>query len=202
MSQTGREVSYLGCIINSGKLEFAWSVITPSSRDWIGLYEDDCKENREWFDGHWFYISNHSSHSSLPGGRHNNTYSYANVRNPTFNYNYFEMNRVKYLREGLQRIFARHKKDWGFAENDNWNNQNGEKLQGILQEFIRKNINYIYRESYKDDNAYLNIVLIVYEDVLNEIANSEKPEDSYEIDYEKIKKKAEPILVTLEKLAV
>nr|CAG8571230.1 6708_t:CDS:1 [Entrophospora candida] len=321
MSQTGREVCYLRCIINSGKIEFAWSVITPSCWDWIGLYEDDSKENREWVDGHWFYISNHSSHSSLPDGRHvytgkhwigtvsggnqvrlnapgnygeYNTYSYANVRNPTFIY--FEMNRVNYLRERLQHIFDRHKKDWGFTENDNWNKQNGEKLMRILREFIRKNMNYVYRGSYKDDNAYLivdpvtyqcviiyrggnkdyrllsgwklsndqykhatqppfklrAVVLIVYEDVLNEIANSEnerddllklfleifkndknhysdevydqiadffelaesyiplsfewrdevEPEDSYEVDYEKIRKKAETILVTLEKLAV
>ncbi|CAJ0760206.1 5397_t:CDS:2 [Entrophospora sp. SA101] len=285
MSQTGREVCYLRYIINSGKIEFAWSVITPSSWDWIGLYEDDSKENREWVDGHWFYMSNHSSHSSLPDGRHvytgkhwirtvsggnqvrlnasgnygeYNTYSYANVRNPTFIY--FEMNRVNYLRERLQHIFDRHKKDWGFTENDNWNKQNGEKLLRILREFIRKNMNYVYYGSYKDDNAYLivdplsndqykhatqppfklrAVVLIVYEDVLNEIANSEnerddllklfleifkndknhysdevydqiadffelaesyiplsfewrdevEPEDSYEVDYEKIRKK-------------
>ncbi|RHZ75759.1 hypothetical protein Glove_209g117 [Diversispora epigaea] len=177
---TGREVCFLSCITNSGKLEFTWSIITPSSWDWIGLYENNSKENREWFDGHWFYISNHSSRSTLPDGRYvytgkhwigtvsgenqirlntyeNNgeyrTYLYANVRNPTFNY--FEMNLVNYTRKGLQHIFARHKKDWRFTENDSWNNQNEEKLQRILQEFIGKNINYVYCGSYKDDNVYL-----------------------------------------------
>ncbi|CAG8590142.1 16652_t:CDS:1 [Acaulospora morrowiae] len=321
MSQTEREVCYLKCIINSGKVEFVWSVITPSSWDWIGLYEDDNKENREWFDGYWFYISSHSSHSSLPDGRHvytgnhwietvsggnqirlntyenyreYNTYLYANVHNPTFNY--FEMDRVNYLRGALQHIFDRHKEDWGFTENDNWNNRNGEKLQRNLQEFIGKNISNVYSGSFKDDSAYFivdpvtykcviihrrggrdyqlwsgwglsedqyecatqppfklrAVVFIVYEDVLNEIANSEgerndlinlfvklvkkdknhysdkvydqisdffilaegyiplsfegrdeiKPEDNYELDYGKIKKKAGTILGTLEKLAV
>ncbi|CAG8594116.1 5571_t:CDS:1 [Diversispora eburnea] len=322
MSQTERrEICYLSCIINSGRLEFTWSIITPSTWDWIGLYEDDSKSNREWLDGHWFYISNHSNRSTLPDGRYvysgshwfgtvsgmnqirlntyevrgeYKTYSYANVYNPVFIY--IDINQINYILRGLQHIFARHKKHWGFTENDHWNDQNKEKLQRTLQEFVHRNVNNVYSGTYKNQDAYLivdsvshncviiyrggdkdyqlwsgwklsdaqynhvthppfklrAVVLTVYEDILDEIANSEverddllnrflevylddknsygdevynqiadffelaegyiplsfegrdevKPEDNYELDYEKIKKKAKDILGVLEKLAI
>src|SRR5687768_14089853 len=176
MSQTERrEICYLRCIINSGKLEFTWSIITPSTSDWIGLYEDGSKSNKEWLNGHWFYISNHSNRSTLPDGRYvysgnhyigtvsgmnqirlntyeaygeYQTYSYANVYNPVFVY--FDENRVNYTLKGLQYIFDRHKDHWGFTENDHWNNQNKEKLQRTLQEFIRRNMNNVFSGSYKN----------------------------------------------------
>ncbi len=120
-----REICHLRCIINSGKLEFTWSIITPSTWDWIGLYEDGSKSNKEWLNGHWFYISNHSNRSTLPDGRYvysgnhyigtvsgmnqirlntyeaygeYQTYSYANVYNPVFIY--FDENRVNYTLKG------------------------------------------------------------------------------------------------------
>ncbi|CAG8530869.1 6629_t:CDS:2 [Diversispora eburnea] len=283
MSQTERrEVCYLRCIINSGKLEFTWSIITPSRWDWIGLYEDDSKANREWLDGHWFYISNHGNRLTLPDGRYHysgshwigtvsgrnqirlntyedygeyKTYSYVIVYNPVFTY--FDINRVNYTRKGLKHIFDNHKEDWGFTENDHWNNQNGEKLQRTLQEFIGRNVNNVYSGKYRNQDANaqykyvtqppfkLNaVVLTVYENIFDEIANSEverddllkrflkvykndeniysdevnnqiadffglaksyiplsfegrdeiTPEDNYELDYEKVRKKAKTIL--------
>ncbi|CAG8751559.1 17369_t:CDS:1, partial [Racocetra persica] len=189
-----------------------------------------------------------------------------------------------------------HKEHWGFTENDHWNNQNKEKLQRTLQEFIHRNINNVYSETYRNQDAYFivdsvshngviiyrggdkdyqlwsgwklsdtqynqvtqppfklcAVVLTVYEDILDGIANSEverddllkrflkvylhdknsysdevynqiadffelaesyiplsfegrdevTPEDNYELDYEKIKKKAKDILGALEKLAI
>ncbi|KAF0420907.1 colicin d/e5 nuclease [Gigaspora margarita] len=197
-----------------------------------------------------------------------------------------------YSEEGLQHILDRHKGDWGFTENDHWNNQNKEKLQRTLQEFIHRNINNVYSGTYKNQDAYFivdsvshncviiyhggdkdyqlwsgwklsvtqynhviqppfklrAVVLTVYEDILVGIANSEaerddllklflkvclndknsysdevynqiadffelaesyiplsfedrdevKPEDNYELDYEKIKKKAKDILGPLD----
>jgi hypothetical protein len=324
MSQTERrEICYLRCIINSGKLEFTWSIITLSTWDWIGLYEDGSKSNKEWLNGHWFYISNHSNRSTLPDGRYvysgnhyigtvsgmnqtrlntyeaygeYQTYSYANVCNPVFIYFDENRNRVNYTLKGLQHIFDIHKDHWGFTENDHWNSQNKEKLQRTLQEFIHRNINNVFSGSYKNQDAYFvvdsashhyviiyrggdkdyqlwsgwklsnaqydyvtqppfklrAVVLTVYEDILDEIANSEgerddllkrfvkvylddknrysnevydqiadffelaesyiplsfegrdemTPEDNYELDYEKIKKKAETILGVLEKSAI
>jgi hypothetical protein len=322
MSQTeGRETCYLRCIINSGKLKLTWSIITPSTWDWIGLYEDDSKPNREWLNGHWFYISNHSNRSTLPDGRYvysgshyigtvsgmnqirlntyeaygeYKTYSYTNISNPVFMY--FDENRVNYILRGLQHIFDRNKEDWGFTEIDHWNNQNKEKLQRTLQEFIHRNVNNVYNGTYRNQDVYFMVnsashqcviiyrggdkdyqlwsgwklsnaqydhvtqppfklravVLTVYEDILDEIANSEaerddllnkflkvylndsnrysdevynqiadffelaesyiplsfegrdqvEPEDNYELDYEKIKKKAKTILGVLEKSAI
>ncbi|CAG8855664.1 8114_t:CDS:1, partial [Gigaspora margarita] len=55
---------------------------------------------------------------------------------------------------GLQRILDRHKGHWGFTENDHWNNQNKEKLQRTLQEFIHRNINNVYSGTYKNQDAY------------------------------------------------
>ncbi|RIB02954.1 hypothetical protein C2G38_2289469 [Gigaspora rosea] len=247
MSQTERrEICYLRCIVNSGKLEFTWSIITPSTWDWIGLYENNSKSNREWLDGHWFYISNHSNRSTLPDGRYvysgshwieavsemnqfrlntyevygeYKTYSYANIYNPVFMY--LDINQINYIHRGLQHIFDRHKRDWGFTENDHWDNQNKEKLQGTIQEFIHRNLNNVYSGTYKNQGAYFIIdsvshscviiyrggdkdyqlwsgwklsdtqynrvtrppfklravVLTVYEDILNEIANSEVERD-------------------------
>ncbi|RHZ80917.1 hypothetical protein Glove_130g195 [Diversispora epigaea] len=246
MSQTEREICYLRCIINSGKLEFTWSIITPSTWDWIGLYEDERKSNRECLDGHWFYISNHGNRSTLSDGRYvysgshwigtvsgmnqirlntyevygeYKTYSCANVYNPVFIC--FDINRVNYTRRGLQHIFDNHKENWGFTENDQCNNQNGEKLQRTLQEFIRRNVNNVYNGKFRNQDAYFIVdtvsynciiiyrggdkdyqvwsgwklsdtqykyatqlpfklnadVLTVYEDILNEIANSEVERD-------------------------
>ncbi|CAG8635799.1 2059_t:CDS:2 [Diversispora eburnea] len=276
MSQTERkEICYLRCTINSGRLEFTWSIITPSIWDWIGLYEDHRKSNREWLNGHWFYISNHSNRTTLPDGRYvysgshrigtvsgmnqirlNNyeingkykTYSYANVYNPVFIY--FDINRVNYTHRGLQHTFDNHKENWGFTKNDHWNNQNGKKLQRTLQEWKLSDAQYKY---VTQPPFRLNaVVLTVYEDILNEIANSEverddlikqflkiykndkniysdevyneiadffelaenyiplsfegrdeiEPDDNYELDYVKVKRKVETTLKTLEKLAI
>ncbi|RIA96826.1 hypothetical protein C1645_814861 [Glomus cerebriforme] len=172
MSQTERrEICYLRSVINSEKLEFTWSIITPSTWDWIGLYEDDSKSNKEWLNGHWFYISNHIATGRL-----------------------FLM--INYILRGLQHTFDRHKEDWDFSENDHWNNQNKEKLQRTLQEFIYRNVNNVYSGSYKNQDAYFiglsdkqynyviqppfklrAVVLMVYEDILDEIANSEVERD-------------------------
>src|SRR6185312_7439319 len=151
MSQTeGREICFLSCIINSGRLEFTWSIITPSTWDWIGLYEDDSKSNREWLDGHWFYISNHSNRSTLPDGRYvySGSHWFGTVAG---------INQINYILRGLQHIFARHKKHWGFTENDHWNNQNKEKLQRTLQEFVHGSANNVYSGTYKNQDAYLII---------------------------------------------
>ncbi|CAG8575999.1 8211_t:CDS:2 [Diversispora eburnea] len=166
----------------------------------MGLYEDDSKENNEWIDRHWFYISNHSNCSTLP--------------------------------DGLQHIFARHEKDWGFTENDNWNNQNGEKLQRTLREFIHRKCVIIYRGEDKDYELWsgwklsndqyrcvtqppfrLNAAVLIddeniYSDeVYNQIGDffgldEIKPEDNYELDYEKIKEKAKTTLRILEKSTI
>ncbi|KAF0420906.1 colicin d/e5 nuclease [Gigaspora margarita] len=180
MSQTERrEIRYLRCIINFGKLELTWSIITPSTWDWIGLYDNVSKSNRKWLDGHWFYISNHSNRSTLPDGRYvysgnhcietvsgmnqirlntyevygeYKTYSYTNVYNPVFMY--FDINQINYIRRGLKHIFDRHKGDWGFTENDHWNIQSMEKLQRTLQEFIHRNINNVYSGTYKNQDVY------------------------------------------------
>ncbi|KAF0420904.1 colicin d/e5 nuclease [Gigaspora margarita] len=222
MSKTERrEICYLRCIINSRKLEFTWSIITPSTWDWIGLYDDISKSNREWLNEHWFYISNHSNYSTLSDGRYvysrshwirtvsgmnqirlntyeayreYKTYSYTNVYNSVFMY--FDINQINYIRRGLRHIFERHKGHWGFTENDYWNIQNIEKLQRTLHEFIYRNINDVYSRTYRNQDVYFivdpvsyNCVIIyrggdrdyqlwsgwelIYEDILDEIANSE-----------------------------
>ncbi|CAG8597590.1 2868_t:CDS:2, partial [Acaulospora colombiana] len=185
----------------------------------------DSKSNREWLDGHWFYIRNHSNHSTIPDGRYvysgshwigtvsgmnqirlnayevrgeYKTYSYANVYNPVFMY--LDINQINYIRRGLQHIFDRHREHWGFTENDHWDNQNREKLQRTLQEFIHRNINNVYSGTYKNQDAYFivasvshNCVIIyrggdkdyqlwsgwklMYEDILDGIANSEVERD-------------------------
>ncbi|CAG8567941.1 10158_t:CDS:2 [Diversispora eburnea] len=162
--------------------------------------------------------------------------SYANVYNNVFIY--FDINRVNYLCRRLQHIFDRHKEVWEFTENDNWNNQNEEKLRRTLQECVTPPLFKLRA-----------VVFTVYEDILDGIANSEverddlinlflqickddeniysdevynqiadffelaesyiplsfegrdeiEPEDNYELDYEKIKKKAKTILRALEK---
>ncbi|CAG8698029.1 4302_t:CDS:2, partial [Funneliformis caledonium] len=279
-----------------------WSIITPSTWDWIGLYEDDDKSNQECLNGHWFYIGNHGNRSTLPDGRYvysgsywigtvsgmnqirlntyeyygvYKTYSYANVYNPAFTY--FDENRVNLL-PGLKHLFDRHKVHWGFTENDRWNNQNKENPSRVYSQKLKQfnlashQCVIIYRGGDKDyqlwsgwklSNAQYKyvtkspfklraVVLTVYEDILDEIANSEgerddllrrylkvylndknsyrreeynqiaeffelaegyiplsfegrdeiTPDDDYELDYEKIKKKAETILGALEKLAI
>src|SRR6266480_836058 len=144
-----REICFLKCVIESMRLEFKWSIITPSTWDWIGLYEDDSKANKDWLNGHWFYISDHSVRSTLPDGRYvytggywigtvsggnqirlntyeacgkYETYACANVYNPIFTY--FDVTRVDYVYERLQHTFNRHKESWGFNKNDPWNKQN------------------------------------------------------------------------------
>ncbi|CAG8755029.1 13219_t:CDS:1, partial [Funneliformis caledonium] len=192
----------------------------------------------------------------------------------------------------------RHKTDWGFNQDDNWNSQNREKLLETLQEFTNRNANgvNVYLGTYKNQNAYLVIdhtsyrclivyrggekdyflwsgwvlgenqyksitkppyklnatILLVYEEILEQIANSEgerddlilqylgifhddknfyeekvydkfaeffglaesyiplsfdgrdeiTPEDNYELDFEKIRKKAGTILGELEKVTL
>ncbi|EXX54632.1 uncharacterized protein OCT59_026493 [Rhizophagus irregularis] len=68
-----REICYIKCDIKSGYLEFEWSIITPSKWDWIGLYKDNSKENTDWLNGHWFYISNHGHRETLTDDRYSFT---------------------------------------------------------------------------------------------------------------------------------
>ncbi|RHZ76142.1 hypothetical protein Glove_203g41 [Diversispora epigaea] len=113
--------------------------------------------------------------------------------------------KIKKKSETILRTLEKSAKDWGFTENDNWNNQNGEKLQSILQEFIGKNINYVYCVTYQCvvifhgginyADQYEHTTQPPFKLRINEL----KPEDP---DYEKIKKKSETILRTLEKSAV
>ncbi|CAG8437285.1 5087_t:CDS:1 [Diversispora eburnea] len=243
-----REIRYLKCIIKSGYLEFEWSIITPSKWDWIGLYENNSKENTDWLNGHWFYISNHSHRETLTDGRYSftgthwigtvsgqnqirlntyesynvhKTYAHLNVLNPDFAH--FDKFRVHYVKKGLQHLFSRHKTDWGFNQDDNWNSRNREKLLETLQEFTNRNENNVnvYLGTYKNQSVYLVIdhtsyqclmvyrggekdyfllsgwvlsedqykyvtkppyklsatVLLVYEDILEQIANSEGERD-------------------------
>ena len=51
-SKLEREIKFLKCIIKSGRLEFEWSIITPSTYDWIALYEDNDKANKEGVQSH------------------------------------------------------------------------------------------------------------------------------------------------------
>ena len=243
-----REICYLRCAIESGHLEFEWSIITPSKWDWIGLYEDNNKKNTDWLNGHWFYISRHSHRETLTDGRYSftgshwigtvsgqnqirlntyesynvyKTYAHANVLNPDFAL--FDKSRVQYVEEGLQHLFSRHKTDWGFTDNDNWNGQNQRKLLETLQEFIHSNSDNVnvYLGTHRRESAYLVVdhtsyhclivhrgggkdyfvwsgwvlsedqyecvtnppynlnatVLLVYEDILEQIANSEGERD-------------------------
>uniref|UniRef100_U9TBK6 Uncharacterized protein n=1 Tax=Rhizophagus irregularis (strain DAOM 181602 / DAOM 197198 / MUCL 43194) TaxID=747089 RepID=U9TBK6_RHIID len=121
-----REICYMKCDIKSGYLKFEWSIITPSKWDWIGLYKDNSKENTDWFNGHWFYISNHSHRETLTDGRYSfigthwigtvsgqnqirlntyesynvyKTYAKANVLNPGFAH--FDKSRVHYVEKEL-----------------------------------------------------------------------------------------------------
>ncbi|CAG8493619.1 2125_t:CDS:1 [Paraglomus occultum] len=240
----GRDISYIKCIIKSGHLEFEWSIITPSKWDWIGLYKNSRKENTNWLNGHWFYISRHSHRETLLDGRYSftgthwigtvsgqnqirlntyesynvyKTYAHANVLDPDFAH--FDKSRVHYVRKGLQHLFARHKTDWGFNQNNNWNNRNRKKLLKPFQAFVNKNADNVnvYLGMYRNQNAYLVVdhasyqclmiyrggekdyflwsgwilgedqyrsvtnppyklsetVLLVYEDILDQLANSE-----------------------------
>ncbi|CAI2185644.1 19594_t:CDS:1 [Funneliformis geosporum] len=177
-----REVCYLRCVIKSGTLVIEWSIITPSTWDWIGLFKDKNTENRNWLNGHWFYIGNHGNRTTLPDGRHVytgrhwigtvsgqnqirlntyesrgvfKTYAYANVLNPDFAN--FNKTRVHYIDKGLQHLFSNHKLDWGFNADDNWNMQNRERLLETLQEFVDRNTNNVnvYIGTYRAQNAYL-----------------------------------------------
>jgi hypothetical protein len=177
-----REICYLKCVIKSGRLEFEWSIITPSTWDWIGLYENNGKENTDWLNGHWFYIANHSHRETLTDGRYSftgshwigtvsgqnqirlntyesrnvyKTYAHVIVLNPDFAH--FDKSRVHYVEKGLQHLFNHHKTDWGFDQDDNWNSQNRKRLLETLQEFSDRNTNdvNVYLGTYKNQGAYL-----------------------------------------------
>ncbi|CAB4427079.1 unnamed protein product [Rhizophagus irregularis] len=177
-----REICYIKCDIKSGHLKFEWSIITPSKWDWIGLYKDDSKENTDWLNGHWFYISNHSHREALTDGRYSftgthwigtvsgqnqirlntyesynvyKTYAKANVLNPGFAH--FDKSRVHYVEKELRHIFSHHKTNWGFNQDDNWNSQNREKLLETLQEFTNENNVNVYLGTYKNQSAYFVI---------------------------------------------
>ncbi len=255
-----REICYLKCVIKSGRLEFEWSIITPSTWDWIGLYENNSKENTNWLNGHWFYIANHSRRETLTDGRYSftgsywigtvsgqnqirlntyesrnvyKTYAHVNVLNPDFAH--FDKSRVYYVEKGLQHLFNRHKTDWGFDQDDNWNSQNRKKLLETLQEFTDRNTNdvNVYLGTYKNQGAYLVVdhtthqcliiyrggekdyflwsgwvldddqykyvttppyrlkatILLMYEDILEQIANSEGEREDLIQEYFKIHRK-------------
>ncbi|CAB5145272.1 uncharacterized protein OCT59_026490 [Rhizophagus irregularis] len=200
-----REICYMKCDIKSGYLKFEWSIITPSKWDWIGLYKDNSKENTDWFNGHWFYISNHSHRETLTDGR----------------YSFIGTHWIGTV-SGQNQI-SHHKTNWGFNQDDNWNSQNREKLLETLQEFTNRNENNVnvYLGTYKNQSAYFVIdhtsyqclivyrggekdyflcsgwvlsedqykyvtnppyklsatVLLVYEEILEQIANSEGERD-------------------------
>ncbi|CAG8458203.1 uncharacterized protein OCT59_010997 [Rhizophagus irregularis] len=198
----GREICYIKCVIKSGCLKFEWSIITPSTWDWIGLYENNSKENTDWLTGHWFYIANHSHRETLTDGRysftgsywigtvssqnqirlntyesHNvyKTYAHMNVLSPDFAH--FDKSRVHYVEKGLQHLFSHHKTDWGFDRDDDWNSQNRKKLLETLQAFIDRNANDVNLGTYKNQ---------VYEDILEQIANSEGERDDLVLEYLRI----------------
>src|SRR6266540_2143283 len=249
-----REICYIKCVI---RLKFEWSIIMPSIWDWIRLYEDNSKENMDWLNGHWFYIINHSHRETLTDGRYPftgshwietvssqnqirlntyesrnvyKTYAHANVLDPDFAH--FDKSRVHYVEKGLQHLFSRHKTDWGFDRDDDWNSQNRKKLLGTLQAFTDRNANDVndYLGTYKNQGAYLVIdhtsyqcliiyregekdyflwsgwvldkdqykhitkppyklratILLVYKDILEQIANSEGEHDDLILEYLRI----------------
>ncbi|CAG8434455.1 13773_t:CDS:2 [Funneliformis mosseae] len=226
-----REICYLKCVIKSGRLEFEWSIITPSTWDWIGLYENNSKENTNWLNGHWFYIANHSRRETLTDGRYSftgshwigtvsgqnqiklntyesrnvyRTYAHANVLNPDFAH--FDKSRIHYVEKGLQLLFNRHKTDWGFDQDDNWNNQNRAYL---VVDHTTHQCLIIYRGGEKDyflwsgwvldDDQYKYVttppyrlkatILLMYEDILEQIANSEGVREDLLQEYFKIHRK-------------
>ncbi|CAG8688684.1 12490_t:CDS:1, partial [Funneliformis caledonium] len=75
------------------------------------------------------------------------TYAHANVLNPDFAH--FDKPHIHYIKKGLQLLFNCHKTDWGFNQDDNWNNQNCKKLLETLQEFTANNVN-VYLNTYKN----------------------------------------------------
>ncbi|CAB4395017.1 unnamed protein product [Rhizophagus irregularis] len=120
----------------------------------------------------------------------------ANVLNPGFAH--FDKSRVHYVEKELRHIFSHHKTNLGFNQDDNWNSQNREKLLETLQEFTNRNENNVnvYLGTYKNQSAYFVLsedqykydvtnppyklsatVLLVYEDILEQISNSEGERD-------------------------
>ncbi|GBB87601.1 hypothetical protein RclHR1_14070008 [Rhizophagus clarus] len=148
-----REICYLKCVIKKGRLEFEWSIITPSTWDWIGLYENNSKENTNWLNRYWFYIANHSHREILTDGRYSFTGSH-------WIGTISDQNQISLVyimsKMGCNTYLIITKPIGGFDQDDNWNNQNRKKLLETLQEFTDRNTNdvNVYLGTYRNQGAY------------------------------------------------